>query len=247
MHIQLLDIIPYRQNRENHTAARPFYALSFRLEGEGKLSTGETTYNAKRDDLIFVPHNIAYHHIGYKEELIAFHFNIYDASFQNIVLCRPNEPNRYRHLFVTALQLWQSKDAGYHYEALSLLYRIFAEMEKDGLLHLAESDPEMAQCREFIRAHCTERDLSVSALAKRHHMSETYLRRRFQKFVGVSPKRFINSERLERAVLLLLSGNRTHCEIAQECGYRDVKYFRQAFRIHFGKTITQFLHEKRQK
>jgi len=76
--------------------------------------------------------------------------------------------------------------------------------------------------------------LEVRQLASQAAMSERTFLRRFSEATGITPKAWLQHERLARARELLESGNESSDRIAEQCGYRSVESFRVAFRSLVG-------------
>lgn len=85
---------------------------------------------------------------------------------------------------------------------------------------------------EYIRAHYNE-DIRIDELAKLSFLSVSALERRFTKYLGKSPKQFINQVRLERARQLLLETSLSVSEISEQCGFSDKSYFSKQFKKLF--------------
>lgn len=77
-------------------------------------------------------------------------------------------------------------------------------------------------------------DLTVTALAERAFMSPRNFARVFASQTGQTPGRYVESLRLERARMLLQSGDRTVEGVAQACGYRTVETLRRSFSRRLG-------------
>lgn len=244
MRVELVEVIEYTQNKRGYTQNLPFSVLSFRLQGQSHLISATQSVEATAGDLLMAPKGSSYEHIGKEEKLIAFHFNCIDTPLDAIRVFTPKSPEFYRDLFSEALCRWRQKEVGYHHRVLSLFYRILSEMEQEGIILSSEADPTMAQCREYINAHLEDLSLSVAFLAEKYHMSETYFRRRFKKRNGIAPKDYIIQKRMKYAEILLRIGHLSHREIAETCGYSDVKFFREAFRRYFGTSITKYIKQK---
>jgi AraC-like DNA-binding protein len=89
-----------------------------------------------------------------------------------------------------------------------------------------------------IMANLGARGLSLAAVAMRHKISPSYVRKLFES-EGTSFTDFILSERLARARRLIVdpgSAGRTIGDIALEAGFGDLSYFNRAFRRRFGDT-----------
>jgi LacI family transcriptional regulator len=95
---------------------------------------------------------------------------------------------------------------------------------------LAIEDPVVALVVETIRDHLgevfgVERILSLTSLSRRQ------LEQRFLKSVGSAPCAFINELRVGRAKQLLTQPNKQSLsKIAAECGFSELRQFRQVFR-----------------
>lgn len=242
MQTQLLEVLRYTpRNRSCPTSARSFCALSFRLTGVGRLSTDKESLTARENDLLLVPAGLAYEHEATNEDIIVFHFNIYEEPFHRISVFTPADPLPFRAKFLEALQLWEQKETGYLYKAQAIFYEILALMEAEGMLHKSEKDPLMARCRAYIDAHFADPELNITALARRFGCSESYLRRRFAAAYGCVPKGYLTRKRMEYGRELIALGYYTQTEIAEKCGYKEVKYFRSAFKAYFGKSIREYL------
>ena len=88
--------------------------------------------------------------------------------------------------------------------------------------------------QQVIQHHLYE-DLSVEELAFLCNMSISSFKRKFKNTYGTSPKRYINTKRLEKAQHLLSTSELSVGEICFECGYNDLSYFSKTFKRQFGK------------
>jgi len=85
----------------------------------------------------------------------------------------------------------------------------------------------------FAAAHLDE-DLSLTALAGRAGLSPFHLHRVFSAVAGETPKQFTLRLRLERAAILLLTGEQSVLNVALSCGFQSHEAFCRAFRRRFG-------------
>jgi len=76
--------------------------------------------------------------------------------------------------------------------------------------------------------------VSVAALAKACHASESTLLRAFRRELGVAPSAWVRHRRLDEALLLLESGRYTVSEVAVRVGYAALPAFTVAFHRRFG-------------
>ncbi|WP_312692515.1 helix-turn-helix transcriptional regulator [Kosakonia sp.] len=80
--------------------------------------------------------------------------------------------------------------------------------------------------------------LSTSLLAKELHCNADYLGRVFRRVFHLTLTEAIHRQRIRAAEKLLLSHTVSLTEVATQCGFNDVGYFRQRFRKHTGLTPT---------
>lgn len=71
---------------------------------------------------------------------------------------------------------------------------------------------------------------TMAALAQHCHTSQRTLLRRFQEAVGMSPVRYVQQLRVERAKALLESTRLSLDDITSRCGYEDVSTFSKVFK-----------------
>jgi len=86
---------------------------------------------------------------------------------------------------------------------------------------------------EFIRQEYF-RPIAVSELADLACLSVSALERRFKKYLGKTPKQFINEVRLENARRMLIETKRPIVDIAFKCGFTEHSYFSKQFKGLFG-------------
>lgn len=79
-------------------------------------------------------------------------------------------------------------------------------------------------------------ELTLSGLSQRAMFSTTYFHRLFKASTGKTLHHFIEDQRVEKAVNLLLRTDMTLTQIAYECGFSSQSYFSYAFKRNKGMT-----------
>jgi len=90
-------------------------------------------------------------------------------------------------------------------------------------------------------------NLTVKQLADFCHLNTDYFSRVFNENFGMRPNKYIQSKRIERAQLLLLSTNNSLKQIAEKVGLENLSYFNRIFKSHTGITPAVFREERLQK
>ena len=147
-------------------------------------------------------------------------------------------------LFKKLFSTWVSKKEGYYFESVSLLYRIFAEMQKDTAKpnrHKSKIAPAM----EMIHNEFLARDFSLKELAAMCGMGESYFQKLFKEIHGISPKKYIIQLKINHACDLLRLERYTVTQIAELCNFSDIYFFSRQFKEYMGITPTRFMEKYR--
>jgi AraC-like DNA-binding protein len=91
----------------------------------------------------------------------------------------------------------------------------------------------------YINDHFSEKDLDATLLHEMCDLSYTHFKRLFINQFGVSPKKYIITQRMNLAHKFLSSGQYSISEVAELCGYDNPYYFSNAFKSHFGYSPSQ--------
>jgi AraC family transcriptional regulator of arabinose operon len=100
-------------------------------------------------------------------------------------------------------------------------------------------DERVRRAADLVHSHFAE-PLSVAALASAVGLSPSRFAHLFRQETGVSPARYVEEVRLERAQLLLLRTDMPIKQIAPLVGFEDPYYFSTRFRRRFGRPPTEW-------
>lgn len=128
-----------------------------------------------------------------------------------------------------------------HWRILIAEYLLQLPAEAFALPEKQAMDLRIMQAVKFYQENAMQ-PIDNAFLAKRAGMSLNNFYRLFQKDLGISPGRYRNNLRLNRARDLLLRSNTRIEEAAHQCGYSDRYQFSKAFKKVFGLTPVEFLH-----
>lgn len=142
-------------------------------------------------------------------------------------------------LFKKMFFIWNSKSEGYYFECVSLLYKIFAEIQKNNYLPY-EQYIKIKPAIDEINDKFLSAQLSNSHLAALCGISESYLKKLFKKRFDQPPKRYIIQKKLNYACELLQLNKYSISEISELCGFSDVYFFSRLFKKHTGVTPTKY-------
>lgn len=111
--------------------------------------------------------------------------------------------------------------------------------ERDGIfLPAANKDECSASLAEYISLHYNE-PITSGELAKRYHLSESQMRRRFSLSYGCPPMAYRNALRAKIARELLLNTALSVKSIAEKLGFSDASDFARSFAKVYGISPTE--------
>ncbi|MHA0857120.1 AraC family transcriptional regulator [Paenibacillus sp. CMAA1364] len=92
---------------------------------------------------------------------------------------------------------------------------------------------------QFINDHMSE-PVSLEQIAKQVHLHPNYLVRYFNKYFAVSPLKYLNRKRMQKARALLTTTSLTVREVAEAVGFPDTNHFAKAFRKENSCSPTEY-------
>ena len=100
----------------------------------------------------------------------------------------------------------------------------------------------LAEVESVVLKKLPEYDFNLDTLGDIMFMSTRQIRRRLKLLTGLSFSDYLNEARFREARRLLEAGEVDSVKrLASEVGMRDVKYFSQQFKLHYGKSPSDFL------
>lgn len=106
---------------------------------------------------------------------------------------------------------------------------------KEELSHKGLGKGKLQQVLDYIEAHLTE-EIKLTEIAAVAGLSQYHFARLFKESVGISPNRYVNRCRIEKAKQLLNQQQQTVSNVAKVCGFSNSSYFIKQFRQITGVT-----------
>ncbi len=227
---------------------RSYHGLAFQLEGEVSYVFDDgLKFTVKANDLIYLPK-----HSNYTVERIrdggcyAINFDFQNEESFEPFLHRAKHGGQYLDAFKNAEGAWLHKADGYEMLCKAQLYLILFYMTKERKIgYISKSKSELLQpAMEYIHNEYTKDNIQIAYLAKLCGMSEVYFRKVFSKVEGISPLKYINNLKIQRAKELLASKMYTIGEVARLSGFHDDSYFSREFRKHVKTSPQMYVRER---
>lgn len=115
------------------------------------------------------------------------------------------------------------------------------EYLREGMALPADRAAEKAQrAKEYIDAHLTDVNLSVTSVAGELGVNPNTLSGWFKRRYGMSVAEYIHSQRVNLAVRILTTTRQPLAEVCRRCGYGSVNTLYRAFEKYKGRSPTQY-------
>jgi len=123
-------------------------------------------------------------------------------------------------------------------EALLRLAEVAAGTLETSSLH--EPEWKILDFKEQVARRYAESQLSISSVAARLSISESYLSKLLRRRLGLSFVDYVSDFRVARAKELLASSDMMGYEVAEAVGYPNARYFASIFKKRCGMTPSEF-------
>jgi len=251
------NIREWKYNAMAHPSTyRPnYYSLRFVTEGSQKTIRGkDPMYIQGKGAFILhtserLPYKSFSNELPYRYSQIYFYTTSpFPEEIFTHGLCElmPKETERISLLFLKAHEVYLSKAPLWKLEMKAILNELLVIFFKAyNYKDIKRSIPSLARnAADIITKNVTDKNLSVSEIAKSLYVSPEHLIRTFRDAYGETPKQYITNLRLQRASELLKSTQSPIAEIAETSGFSSVFHFNKTFKTHFDMTPSQFRKQK---
>ncbi len=224
---------------------RPGHGLVIQLGGAKRYVFNDGTEMTVRDgDVFYLPRFSSYQVIEIERgDCIAVNFELADKdiTYPHFMIKSPVKSG-YEADFSDLLACWNGKRPGHLNECCRLLYSIICRIQRDAMRNYVPSETrKMADgAIDYIRKNIGSCELTVSELAANAGVSAEYFRKIFGKVYGISPRKYIITERIKLAKELILSEEFSVGQVSDMCGFESVSYFSREFKKYTGSAPTQF-------
>ncbi len=217
--------------------------LIFHLSGESTVLFNGKQLVVTKDCIRFLPQGEVREYIVKRKtpgECIDVFFDTDIPVSDSAFVISPIQAEKIKALFKKLFAIWVAKDDGYYFECISLLYKIFAELQKKN--YIPESQySSIKPAIEYIEKHFLDKKITAEELVSCCAISYPYIKKLFVKKFGMSPIRYSIQLKINYACDLLRSEVYTVTQTSELCGYNDVYFFSRQFKEYVGISPTNFI------
>jgi len=132
-----------------------------------------------------------------------------------------------------------TRQTDFSYNASLYLLQIFVEIKRCILKKFGNKEIRLKKSLQYISENHSK-DISINTLANIEGICVSRYRDIFSKQIGISPKQYITHQRITSACTLLSTSKASIEEVANKCGYPDIRYFYRVFKSIIGVTPNEF-------
>lgn len=238
--ITFVSVAKYKNHQGSKMYDRPWYGIAFPLSGEIVYIHNSKRIKLSGNTVVLIPKDSNYEVLCTKA-----------GSFAVINFCTAKEldttdfisvdvknTDMFKREFLVMQELFASELPHKTYSNLSSLNKLFSILVNNSVKN--DIPPLLNKAVSYIHSHLDSQSMCNNEIAEHLGISEVYLRKLFSKHLLVSVNQYIQSNRIEKAKILLLDTSLSVTEIAQKCGYSCVYYFCNAFKRKNKCTPTQY-------
>ena len=142
------------------------------------------------------------------------------------------------------LDIYEKQDKGYdafiHNRAVDLSLLFVQKLFREGRMEIfSNSGTTLLHAVDYIREHFTE-DIGVHDVAVHIGLNSNYFSHYFKCRLGMSCKRYINIQRIEKSAALLVNSDQSILQIVYDCGFNSVSAFYNAFVSYYAMSPAKY-------
>ena len=210
--------------------------------------TDDKEFVVSAGNLLFIPQNKKYKMVYTAEStvFVVVNFMMWDQNGNDVFLFddiefvfKEQKTNSLEHLMTKFELCSTSKNVGSLLKKKELMYRLLGLVYRNELHPMGEEaiDSRIARGVHLLEQTYLE-NLPIEQYANECNVSVNTFRRIFGKQFGMSPIKYRNLLRMDRAKDLLYEGGFTVAEVAYAVGFENVGYFCRSYRQSIGETPT---------
>ena len=234
--IKIISSIKNQSKSYKKIQSRTAHGFVFRLKGYAEYNVNGHLIRVNAGEMAFLPKGSSYELFSSESSYISINFEA-DIIAPEISIYSLKEYGGAHSMFQRFWEIWNFGNTPEKYKCLSEFYDLIAYITRSERLSGYEKmnyriiEPAL----EYLKSHLFDVDLKVSMLHNLCGVSDTYFRKIFMSRFTMSPRDYIQRERLEHAKRIIESDDYDSIgSVSEAVGYSDPLYFSKAFRKKYG-------------
>lgn len=219
--------------------------LIFHLSGESTVFFNGKRLEITKDSIRFLPQGEIHEYIVNRKErgeCIDIFFDTDVPVTNEAFVLKLKQSEKIKSLFKKIFSVWVAKNDGYYLEGISIIYKIFSELQKKNYIPESQFN-SIKPAIDYIERHFLDKKITTEELASCCAISYPYIKKLFVKKFGVPPIKYSIQLKINYACDLLKSELYTISQTAEICGYNDIYFFSRQFKEYMGISPTDFINK----
>ena len=219
--------------------------LIFHLSGESTVFFNGKRLEITKDSIRFLPQGEIHEYIVKRKErgeCIDIFFDTDVPVTNEAFVLKLKQSEKIKSLFKKIFSVWITKNDGYYLEGISIIYKIFSELQKKNYIPESQFN-SIKPAIDYIERHFLDKKITTEGLASCCAISYPYIKKLFVKKFGVPPIKYSIQLKINYACDLLKSKLYTISQISKICGYNDIYFFSRQFKEYMGLSPTDFINK----
>ena len=219
--------------------------LIFHLSGESTVFFNGKRLEITKDSIRFLPQGEIHEYIVNRKErgeCIDICFDTDVPVTNEAFVLKLKQSEKIKSLFKKIFSAWVAKNDGYYFECISIIYKIFSELQKKNYIPESQFN-SIKPAIDYIERHFLDKKITTEGLASCCAISYPYIKKLFVKKFGVPPIKYSIQLKINYACDLLKSELYTISQTAEICGYNDIYFFSRQFKEYMGLSPTDFINK----
>ena len=246
--IEKIISVTKNRSRIGHTHQRKRHSdcLVYILTGAADYFFGSKKMKAEPGNILYLSRNSEYRieitHPNYSYYYFDFNFSDsdtvnYDCNIFKSELIVPLETD-----YISLYKKWHSGSIAEKAFCMSIVYRIYSEIISSSIYSYISPSrkTDIDYALSMIQNNISNPNFNISDIPKKLGLSEVHFRRLFHKTHSMSPVKYLNFLRLEKAKDYLRNNDLQIFEIADKCGFGSSYYFTRVFKADTGYTPSEY-------
>lgn len=205
---------------------------------------------AKGGDIVYIPYNIAYRTEwidGEKGEVYSVNYVMNDLSGHQITIfpeiCSFQNCDNFltSGIFKDCTKTFEKEETGFMMRCKLILMKLLYTI---AIGESTQRNSKIEKALQYININYLD-DILISELASMCNLGECMFRRCFKAETGMSPLKYRNKLRIEKAYELLSNESYSITDVMDMTGFYDASYFNKTFKNYIGKSPSECRRLKR--
>ncbi|SHH57172.1 AraC family transcriptional regulator [Clostridium grantii] len=234
-------------------AVNQYNKLYYIRGGEGWIKIEDEIFYPQKNELIFIPQGITHSFSNISEDTFLKYYCHFTAKIGSYNLfdiikfpfkIEVRETEEIENIFEKLVETSNSYKIASSIESKAFLMQLISYyIQNSNIKEIKISKTSTIDKMNKIITYINEnikKDLTISELSGIANLHPNYFTKLFSDLFGMSPVKYINSERMTKAKQFLTCSNMSILEIASNTGFKDAYYFSQIFKKYTQQSPTEY-------